>query len=244
MGLAEAVDILFAVNDAVDSTATIQGYADVADKLAKAKPGEIEKIKLDQFTPKKLQDVLKVMAAAEKTVDAANAGSVEWPDSNTGAAFKKAAEAAKKYGHTSKEALAAIAEYKKQLIAYSRKLADIVKLLRALDGECKARKTASDALAAISVVAITAFEKLTRLPSGQQPEFFALARGIVPVRDIAKRVSTKLGAVQKLAATGVTEGEELIRQNLEWILWCDSGATKSEQSLTINMKAKGRPIRK
>jgi hypothetical protein len=244
MGLAEGIDTIFAIKDANDSIATLQSFADFGNKLIKLKPEELKKAHTDFFSTSETKAILKVMTAAEKSVVAIGTSSVDWPDSKSMAAFQKAVDAAKKYGHDSKETKAAIEAYKKILIAYSRKLADIVKILKALSTEVKDRKKACETLHAVGVICVTTLEKLAKVPSSQQAEFFVLSRAIVPVRDVSGRVSTKLIKVHKVVLEGIADGNELIQQNLVWILWCNKDAMKSEKSMMSNLKAKTLPVRK
>ncbi|HSF65780.1 MAG TPA: hypothetical protein VLA78_15435 [Paracoccaceae bacterium] len=244
MGLAEAIDAIWAVKDAKDSVDSIKEFTEIGVRMSKRDPAGIKEAELSIFTNARLTPVVSVLQAQNKAVLAAKATKAQWPASNSLPAYEKAIKAAETYGHDSAEAKAAIEAYRNVLIQYSTRLNNALKPLRKLKGNFPATSLAATSLMSYGKMMVTAFERIATFPSGQQAEFFVLSRTAASVRDEASKLSTNLKAVQGQLDAAISEGTDLFKQNQEWILFTYKSAMASPQSLSANRKVKGRPRKK
>lgn len=244
MGWDTVIDAVFAAYDAKSSVDQISSIAEFADKLSKKKPEDIKQSDLDFFTVEKVKKIQTNMSGVDKALDEAKKITTVFPECNSLPAFDRAMKAGKKYGFDSKEAEAAIVAYRKVLIDYAKEIAAIVKKGNGSKSTIAANVVSTNAMVSYGKLMVTAFENLAKLPSGQGAEFFVLSRNAAALRDISTRVNVKFKGLKGRNDTVISEGNDLIRKNQEWILWTYTDWKKSEKSMTINSKAKGMPVKR
>lgn len=239
----DAVNLFFKLKDYNEHYKNMKELHGYSKKL---NPKKMDWDSIKYYQNDQMKEATATFRKALKAAESALKGRLIWPRPDERNTFADALKAATRYGAGSRQAKAALADYRAALVSFDRRLSEIVGNLRKLQPVIAEREEAAIAVAKYCRVLEDAFMTVAKIPSGpstaQQAQFFSLSRDALQLAIVCEGLAKALGRIRDRNDRYIAEGQDLIKQNAVWLKWATSDVANDPAVLRKNVKA-ARPRR-